>query len=93
MPTLSDAELRMIAEVVTEFATFRGSAFDKVAKGHALARAALIDPAFRARLSEAHRRLDVWRATKEPRTILAPIAPLFHDLERDAEAVLSGWKP
>jgi hypothetical protein len=25
-------------------------------------------------------------------TMLAPIAPLFRDLERDAETVLSGWK-
>jgi hypothetical protein len=31
-------------------------------------------------------------ATKEPRRLLAPLAPLFRDLERDAEAVLSGWK-
>jgi hypothetical protein len=27
-----------------------------------------------------------------PRKLLAPIALLFRDLERDAEAVLSGWK-
>jgi hypothetical protein len=34
----------------------------------------------------------VRRSTKEPRRLLAPIAPLFRDLERDAEVVLSGWR-
>jgi hypothetical protein len=92
MPVLNDAELRMIAELVTELARFRGTSFDKSAKGHAFARAALIDPAFKARLAEVHRRLEVRRSTKEPRRLLAPIAPLFRDLERDAEVVLSGWR-
>jgi len=50
------------------------------------------DPAFTARLAEVYRRLEMRRATKEPRRLLAPIAPLFRDLERDAEAVLSGWR-
>ena len=40
MPTLTDAELRMVAEVVTELALFRGKSFDKAAKGYAFARAA-----------------------------------------------------
>ena len=31
-------------------------------------------------------------STDIPRGLLAPIAPLFRDLERDADAVLSGWK-
>jgi hypothetical protein len=88
MPTLCDTELRMIAEVLTELARFRGLAFDKTAKSHAFARAALIDPAFRAHLAEVHRRLEERRATKEPRKILAPIAPLFRDLEREAEVIL-----
>ena len=92
MPSLNDAELRMIAEIVTEIARSRGAVFDAAAKGAAFARAAMIDPAFRARLSEVHRRLDMWRVIKAPRTILEPIAPRLRDLERDAEAVLSGWK-
>ena len=37
-------------------------------------------------------RIDVWRVTKEARTILEPIAPLLRDLERDAEIVLSAQK-
>jgi hypothetical protein len=28
------------------------------------------------------------RPTKEPRKMLAPIAPLFRDLEREAEVIL-----
>jgi len=92
MPMLSDAEVKMVAEIVTEMARSRGGAFDKEAKGANLARAALIDPAFKARISEVHRRLDVWRVMKESRAIMEPIAPLFRDLERDAEIVLSAWK-
>jgi len=58
MPVLTDAELRIVVEVVTELAKYRGTAFDKTRKGAAFARAALIDPAFKARLVEIHRRLD-----------------------------------
>jgi hypothetical protein len=93
MPTLSDAELRIIAEVVTELAKYRGRSFDKDTKRHMLARAALIDPAFKARLAEIHRRPGARRETDIPVKLLAPLAPLFRDLERDAEAGLSGWKP
>jgi hypothetical protein len=52
VPVLNDSELRMVAEVLAEMARFRGTAFDKTAKGCAFARAALIDPAFTARLAE-----------------------------------------
>ena len=41
----------MIAEVVTEFAWLRGASFDKDAKGRAFARAAHIDPAFKAQVA------------------------------------------
>jgi len=92
MPALNDAEIKMVAEIVTGMARSRGSAFDKAAKGADLARAAMIDPAFKARLADAHRRLDVWRVVKESRTILEPIAPVLRELEREAEVVLSGWK-
>ncbi len=92
MSVLSDSELRMIAELVTELARFGGRAFDKTAKGSAFARAAMIDPAFKARVAEIHRRLEARRATDIPRKMLAPLAPLFRDLERGAEAVLSGWR-
>ena len=92
MPVLTDAELRMVAEVVSELAKYRGTAFDKVAKGNALARAALIDPAFMVRLAEVHRRLVARRSTSIPHKLLVPIGPLLRDLERKADAVLRGWK-
>ncbi len=92
MPTLTDAELRMVVENVTELAKYRGRSFDKAAKGASFARAALIEPAFRAKLAEVHRRLEARRNTNLPPKILAPLAPLFRDLEREAEAVLSGWR-
>jgi hypothetical protein len=59
-------------------------------KDAAFARAALIDPAFKARLVQIHRRLEARRNTDLPRKMLAP---LLRELERDAEAVRSGWKP
>jgi hypothetical protein len=90
VPVLSDAEFRIVAEVETEMARFRGTSFGETAKGYTFARAALIDPAFKARLAEVHRRLMARRSTDMPHKLLAPIAPLFRDLERDAEAVLSG---
>jgi len=92
VPVLNDADFRMVAEIESEMATFHDASFDKGAKGVAFARAALFDPAFKARLAEVRRRPDVWRVMKESRTILEPIAPAFRNLERDAEIVLSGWK-
>ena len=86
MPVLTDAELRIVVEVVTELAKYRGTAFDKTGKGAAFARAALIDPPFKARLVEIHRRLEALRNTDLPRRMLAP---LLRELERNAEAVLS----
>ena len=70
MPVLTNAGLRMIAEVVTELAHFSGTSFDKIAKGQAFARAALIDPVFKERLVEVHRRLEARRATDVPAKLL-----------------------
>lgn len=88
MPMLSVSELRMVAEVVGELAKHRGKAFDRVATGSALARAALVDPAFKARLIEIHRRLEARRNTDISRKLLAPLAPLFRDLEFEAGRIL-----
>ena len=57
MPSLTDAELRMVAEIVTEMAKYRGRSFDREAKGVAFGRAALIDPDFRARLGDLYRQI------------------------------------
>lgn len=92
MPTLTDAELRMVAEVVSELAKYRGTSLDAAAKGFAFARAALIDPAFKAKLARVHRRLEARRLNNIPAKLLMPIGPLFRDLERQADAVLRGWR-
>jgi hypothetical protein len=91
MPGLTDADLLMVAEVARELAKLRDTSYDKAATGFTLA-AALIDPAFKARLTEVHRRLEAQRSTKSPRH-LASIAPLLRDLAGAAEAVVSGlWE-
>jgi hypothetical protein len=71
---LKDAELKMAAEIVFEIAKGRGRSFDTRAMALKLCRAALVDQGFRARLAEVHRRLEVQRASMEPRRLLAPIA-------------------
>ena len=85
---LSYAELRMIAEVVSEMAKYRGRSFDASACAVTLGRAALADRGFRARLAEIRRRIEARRKTDLPHALLAPLAPLFRDLERDAEWIL-----
>jgi hypothetical protein len=89
MPVLSDAELRGIAEVVSAIAAARGRSFDAHATGGAFTRAALRDATFKARVAEAHWRLVAQRARNVPRELLQPLAPLFRELEGDAETVLS----
>jgi len=79
----------MAAEIGRETAKGRDRSFDTRAAALKLCRAALADPRFHARLAEVHRRLEIQRASKVPRRLLAPIAPLFRDLERDAERILS----
>jgi hypothetical protein len=39
---------------------------------------------------EIHRRLEARRKTDIPVKLLAPLAPLFRDRERDAERILAG---
>jgi hypothetical protein len=89
MSGLTDPEIKMAAEIATEIARTRGKAFDRKATALAFCRAAQADADFRAKLAEVHRRLIARRATDIPRKMLAPIAPLFRDLEREAEGVLS----
>ena len=79
----------MAAEIVTEIAKGRGRPYDRRAAALMLCRAALADPAFRARLGEVHRRLEAQRASDLPPRLRVPIAPLFRDLERDAERILN----
>lgn len=88
MPMLNVSELRMVAEMVDELAKHRCKTFNKLATGSMLARAALVDPAFKAKLVEIHRRLEARRKTHIPRKLLAPLAPHFRDLEFEAARIL-----
>ena len=87
MATPNDTQLRMIAEVVSECAKYRGTSFDTRAEG--IARAAVIDPRFRARVAAVHRRLEAQYAADIPHRMLASIALVLSDLEKDAEGILS----
>lgn len=90
MKRLKDAELRMAAEIAAEIAKGRGKQFDVRATALTLCRAAMADKGYRARLAEVHRRLEGRRdLSLRERRVLVPIAPLFRDLERDAERILS----
>ena len=91
MATLNDAEMRMIAEVVAEYARYRGSSFSTRHEG--IARAAVIDRAFRARLAGVHQRLESQRPANMPPWMLASIALLFRDLEQEARQVLDRTPP
>ena len=88
---LTDAELHIVAEVVEELAKIRATSLNKDAKGFSFARAAVIDPNFKAKLLRVHRRLGARRATRIPRQSPVPIRLLLlRDLERHAEVVLKG---
>ena len=90
---LTEWDLRTIAEVTSEMAKFRGAGFDAHAQALAFTRAAQVDAGFRGRLEEAARRIEARRGMRLPRKLFVPLAPLFRELEREAEAVLNGWKP
>jgi hypothetical protein len=85
---LTDWDLRTIAEVTSEMSKFRGAGFDAHAQALAFARAAQVDADFRARLAEIARRIEARRGVNMLRKLFVPVAPLFRDLEREAEAIL-----
>ena len=88
MRALSVLELQIVAEVVGELAKHRGKTFNRLATSATLARAALVNVAFKAKLMEVHRRLEERRKTDIPRKLLAPLAPIFRDLEFEAARIL-----
>ncbi len=67
----------------------RDRSLDKKATTLVFVRAGRVDDAFRTQLAEVHRRLVEWWPSKVPPRKLAPVAPLFRDLEREAERVLN----
>ena len=83
---LSETEQRMVAEVAIEMARAVAGSVHRGAQ--TLARAALKDTAFKATLAIVHRNIMV-RRTTDPYRMLAPLKPLFRNLEQAAEKVLS----
>jgi hypothetical protein len=84
---LTEAEQRMVAEVAIEMARAFADPLSVQTGAQTLARAALKDTAFRATLAIVHRNIVVRRAT-DPHRMLAPLKPLFRNLEQAAEKVL-----
>ena len=78
---LTEWDLRTIAEVTSEMAKLRGTAFDAHAQALAFARAAQVDADFRAQLAEVARRIEARRSMRTARKLLAPLGPLFRELE------------
>src|SRR5215470_7442475 len=85
---LTEAELRVVVEVVSEMSRKVASPLDTQARALTLARAALKDPALKRTLALLHRNIMVRRKT-DPNQMLAPLAPLFKKLELEAQKVLS----
>ena len=90
--TLTETELRMVAEVAIEMARAVAGPFSAQTGALTLARAALKDTAFKTALVTLHRNILVRRA-KDPYYMLAPLAPLFCQLEQEAKRVLSAQAP
>jgi hypothetical protein len=89
---LSEAELRMVAEVAIEMARAVRGPSSLQEGALTLARAALKDAEFKAALAAMHRSI-LLRQSKDPRRMLAPLTPLLSKLERDAEKVLGAAAP
>jgi hypothetical protein len=85
---LTEAELRMVVELVSEMARKVASPLSTQARALTLARASLKDPALKTTLTLLHRNIMVRRKT-DPNQMLAPLAPLFKKLELEAQKVLS----
>jgi hypothetical protein len=85
---LSETELHMVAEVAIEMARAVAGPSSAHAGAQTLARAALKDAAFKADLAALHQNV-IRRRKIDPRHMLAPLAPLFHKLELEANKVLS----
>jgi hypothetical protein len=88
---LSEADMRIVAEVVSEMSDKVASPLSTEARALTLARAALKDSAFKAALALLHRNIIVRRKTDPLRMSapLAPLAPLFQKLELEAQNMLS----
>lgn len=82
---LSDAEVRIIAEVAMEMAR---AGFNAHATALTLARASLKDDDIKRALVGMHRSILTRRAV-DPHQMLAPMAPLLRELQQRAARVLA----
>jgi hypothetical protein len=89
---LSETELRMVAEVPIEMARALAGPFSTHTGAQILARTVLKDSAFKATLAIVHRNI-VMRRAIDPHHMLAPLKPLFRNLEQAAEKVLNARTP
>jgi hypothetical protein len=84
---LSDAELCIVAEVAIEVARAAIEPLNAHATALTFARAALKDADLKRALAATHRIILTKRAV-DPHRMLAPIGPLFQELQQRAERVL-----
>lgn len=84
---LSDAELRIVAEVAVEMARAATGPLNARTTALTLARAALKDGDFKRALAATHR-IILTKRTVDPHRMLAPIGSLFQELLQRAESVL-----
>jgi len=89
---LREAELHVVAEVVSEMARAVANPFSTHDRALTIARAARKDTALMTALTLLHRNIMVRRKI-DPHHMLAPLAPLFHKLELEAAKVLSRSPP
>ena len=89
---LTEPELRIVIEVVSEMARKVASPLSTQARALTLARAALRDAGLKTALTLLHRNILLRRQT-DPHQMLAPLAPLFQKVELEAQKVLSQPAP
>ncbi len=89
---LNDAELRIVVEVAVEMAQTARAPLNAHSMALTFARAAVKDANFKGALAVTHRIILTKRAV-DPHRMLAPMGPLFQELQQRAERVLSSNDP
>ena len=87
-----EAELHVVAEVVSEMAHSVSSPFSTHDRALSIARAARKDTALMTAVTLLHRNIVVRRKI-DPHHMLAPLGPLFYKLELEAAKILSRSTP
>ena len=85
---LKTAEMRAIAEVVSEMSRWRGTQFDAEAVAVQFGRAAMVDPQILKRILDLASRIRARAGQPLDRSLMRPLGPLYRQLERDCAAIL-----